>query len=1659
MISNDCRGRLATPAASSPTVNGRPAAGTAVPATQVFPAAGRLAMRRSTPGSLLSGALICGALLAGLMGALPAQAAGGLTLRQEIVVPSQDVRIEDQNGFDVISLRGGAVSGPDGSPALPVLPVTLRIPAGMRVTGVSAQVLETDALTGRYRIERIRSVSSDGRPNPADQLPMLLDDTGFYPREIATVGVTGRMRGRTLGSVIVAPFRYRETDGHLEVARRIELSIQLEADPRDHRLDFLPMRQEPWAEATLGLTAERLAMNGTVTPEAFALGERNGRQPLKPMINSGAPFAPTFRPSVDGSPVEYVIITDDAQAAVYQQLADWKTRAGTPTVVRTISWIKANYANGVDTQETIRNFIRDAASKWGTIWVLLGGDSPVIPVRYGFTQFFGGEEIPTDLYYQCLDGNWNQDGDAIFGEGYGSSIQVGDDCDLYPDVYLGRMTTNNAAEAQIVINKLLAYSRNPPRSGYQRDFIALAEVLFPQTYSPGDSILFDGADVAETAIAFLPGNFRKVKLYENCPNPRWPTCIKERKSTVIDSLNAGFGFVHHVGHGYINTMAVGENDQTLTNADADAFHNGPENFFLYAINCTSAAVDFSCIAERFLLNPNGGSVGSVGSTRFDFPSTGWAYQDEFYRLMFQQGYTEIGRAADGSKLPFVPLAAQDNTHRWTQFTEILIGDPSMSVWTDAPYDLTVSVPTTFTLGGAPVNVTVTRSGSPVDSAIVCFNKANDDYVSVMTNAAGQASLPFAPDSTGSYMITVNARNAVPYQSSGNVVAPASAYLYAQDQLITDNGTGTSIGNGDQKVDAGETIELKLPLKNRGSGTGAATTATLSTSNPYLTVLDATSTYGLIGGGNTVTPGDAMTIRVARNAPDRTEALLQMTYQSGATNIQEDVILYIHAPLFSWHRMFARDSVGTGNNNGIIENNETVALRCQLRNEGLGQAVSLIGKLRSTDPVFTISDSTISFGTVNGGTRLIATPADAFAFSMSDTTGLTAGLHLLTVTLYDTYSPNTPVATFPIEPKGPVQLPTGFVAAGSTSSIALTFVGVTDPGTKGYNIYRSLASGGPFARINQYVTDRSSYYNDEGLPALTVFYYKVAAQDSSGNEGPLSVVASASTTVPLHSGFPVEVKSPTNGSVTIADLDYNGDLEIVAGAQEIYALQPDGTEFFNGDDDVRTLGILTNTNGPGYWNSPAVGDMNKDGSPEIAAVSWTGSLYLWDNHGVVKPGFPRNVNILNQVDINPLGSVAMADLDNDGQMELVCLSGKILYAFHADGTEVIDGDANPATLGVFKLTNTAYCYGTPALADLNGDGRPEIIAGMRDGKLHVFQATTSALELPGFPFTTAGNITSSPAVCDLDNNGQPDIVFGASDSKMYALKKDGTAVAGWPQGIQLNEDFDSSPAVGDITGDGIPDVVVGASNGRLFAWRNTGAILPGFPLFVRDNLNNNVPVRSSPILVDIDNDGLPEIIVGDQIGRLFAFKANGTPVPGFPIQTGNLIEGGPAAWDLDGDGLTEIVAESFDGKIYQWDTPWTFNKNASPWPMFHHDPRHTGRLAEPLFYQTAVGEGIEPQKMPFTLLQNQPNPFNPVTRIRYRIEEAASRGGTLSVRLEIYNSTGRLVKTLVDRPLPAGEYEVGWDGSDVNGGHAASGIYYYRLTTPEGSQSRKMLMVK
>ncbi len=88
-----------------------------------------------------------------------------------------------------------------------------------------------------------------------------------------------------------------------------------------------------------------------------------------------------------------------------------------------------------------------------------------------------------------------------------------------------------------------------------------------------------------------------------------------------------------------------------------------------------------------------------------------------------------------------------------------------------------------------------------------------------------------------------------------------------------------------------------------------------------------------------------------------------------------------------------------------------------------------------------------------------------------------------------------------------------------------------------------------------------------------------------------------------------------------------------------------------------------------------------------------------------------------------------------------------------------------------------------------------------------------------------------------------------------------------------------------------------------------------------------------------------------------------------------------------------------------------------------------------------------------LLQNAPNPFNPITKIAFRLEQAGS------AQLAIYDTRGQLVRTLVSETLPAGSHEIIWDGKTGSGQQAASGTYFYQLNTEGQSLTRKMTLVK
>jgi hypothetical protein len=90
---------------------------------------------------------------------------------------------------------------------------------------------------------------------------------------------------------------------------------------------------------------------------------------------------------------------------------------------------------------------------------------------------------------------------------------------------------------------------------------------------------------------------------------------------------------------------------------------------------------------------------------------------------------------------------------------------------------------------------------------------------------------------------------------------------------------------------------------------------------------------------------------------------------------------------------------------------------------------------------------------------------------------------------------------------------------------------------------------------------------------------------------------------------------------------------------------------------------------------------------------------------------------------------------------------------------------------------------------------------------------------------------------------------------------------------------------------------------------------------------------------------------------------------------------------------------------------------------------------------------------FALKQNFPNPFNPTTVIRYALPEASN------VRLDVHNTLGQVVRTLVDEKQVAAGYRITWDGRNEHGQQMASGIYIYRIVAGEFTATRRMLLIK
>jgi hypothetical protein len=315
------------------------------------------------------------------------------------------------------------------------------------------------------------------------------------------------------------------------------------------------------------------------------------------------------------------------------------------------------------------------------------------------------------------------------------------------------------------------------------------------------------------------------------------------------------------------------------------------------------------------------------------------------------------------------------------------------------------------------------------------------------------------------------------------------------------------------------------------------------------------------------------------------------------------------------------------------------------------------------------------------------------------------------------------------------------------------------------------------------------------------------------------------------------------SPALADLDGDGGSEIVIGSDRgmLHAWHADGATVAGFPIDL----------GYQIWASPTVLD-----GPRIA-VGDKGQMHVLDASGEPVPGWPR-----------PMPGWADATAATNGVILAVTSltpgdpSQGWLTAWTLEG-EVLSG---------FPLTLTLDSDSSPALADFDGDGQTWIVAGDDAGALHVVDTsgrerpgfpvqTLGVTEGPTpTPHPPGGNVHSieaSPAVADLNGDGRLEIAVGAWDGRMYLWDDTGALLPGWP--VQTGDQIISSAALVDLDGDDRLDVVVGSKDGYLYGWSVEATSLPGFPYYLGDH------VFSSPWVGDLDADGRADVVVGANNG--------------------------------------------------------------------------------------------------------------------------------------------------------------------------------------------------
>ncbi|RLF50312.1 MAG: hypothetical protein DRN24_06755, partial [Thermoplasmata archaeon] len=439
-----------------------------------------------------------------------------------------------------------------------------------------------------------------------------------------------------------------------------------------------------------------------------------------------------------------------------------------------------------DKPARIRNFIRYAYMEWGTDYVLLGGDADVInpedniiPLRGLFANESGlpltstfspseeEDDIPSDVYYACLDGNFNYDCDMHFGESADrNDVNSIDEADLYAEVWVGRACVDSKEEISNFVMKTLKYEEMG-KDPYLSKILFVGEDLGTSFYTRW------GGDYKDLIESYVPSQYNLTKLYDR--DHEYNDWSPQEFFDLL--VTNPVQIINHDGHGNEDYMlkVYGSDIRLLENE---------KPFFIYShscltgafdnYNCWSGYVSGDCIAEILTCEIPYGAYACILNARFglgsedSIESPSGAYDSSFYKALFTENIRQLGPANHYSKQDNI-WRIDENGYRWCYYQTNLFGDPELSI--RGPNDVSPEKPS------KPVGTTRGKPGEEYTYTTAAVDPDGDDLYYWFDWGDGTYSGWLGPyqsgetangshkwSDRGEYMVRVKAKNTKGLQS-------------------------------------------------------------------------------------------------------------------------------------------------------------------------------------------------------------------------------------------------------------------------------------------------------------------------------------------------------------------------------------------------------------------------------------------------------------------------------------------------------------------------------------------------------------------------------------------------------------------------------------------------------------------------------------------------------------------------------------------------------------------------------------------------------------------------------------------------------------------------------------------------------------------------------